>query len=332
MQNYVIFLCLFLFSFSQCHEEPLPGFDFANYREILRGYLLGLTVKLGDLEKLIECTTDSKSIQNEFVHDIDVLRRTNFQNLPKMAEALASIFETLKLSMIEMETCVQGNIFYERLFDKVHRLMKVTAVKRLMLQFISNPQQMFKDVHDAINNYLVGKFRDSGRDLGEIMYLLITFAQPRSFPFNDYLKIVKGFLIGLNINKDLDNVLKCIEEVPESFNALIALMKKIKDWDFKDIEDVIDTLHQAFEKIKELLKSFEHCAESIPEFKALLEKLLDLDITKVLERLKENIFEIVESFIEANEAFENKEFEKFGTILGTVVFKLLLDPKLLAVQ
>ena len=210
----------------------------------------------------------------------------------------------------------------------MYHLMPATIIKRLMLNFISNPQAIFKDIQDAVDNYLLGKFQLLGRDLGDIMHLILTFAMDRPLiSFNDYLKIIKGFFTGMNIKHEVDEILKCIEKIPNAFTVLIRIINELKNINLNDIKVLIETIMKIYSQVKEILVSLTPCAETAPEFKSILDKLLSLGFGQVIKIVTKNFLMIYNTFLDAEKLFVEGKYEEFGKVIGNLIYQLFLTPK-----
>ena len=153
------------------------GFEYKDYKEVMRGFLMGIGVKEMYLDHLLGCLTDQKDVEVKFIETLDKIDRLDFTNLPATAELFADLYDIVIMSVVEIDLCANDNDEYDHLFRRIYSLMNSVIVKRLMLNFISNHQQIFKDIQDAIDNYHGQKFKQLGIDLGDI-----TNPTPAGFP------------------------------------------------------------------------------------------------------------------------------------------------------
>ncbi len=180
MNKYVILLAVAMLAFfgscgTQAPQSKIVGFGFPEYKDMMHGFLLGITVEEKYTDHLLNCLTDQKKLEVQFVETMDKIDKLDFTNLPLTAELFVTLYDGLIMSIVEIDLCANENDDYDKLFQRIYHLMSSTIMKRLMLNFISNPQQIFKDIQDAVDNYLNGKFRQVGKDLGDIMHMVLLY-------------------------------------------------------------------------------------------------------------------------------------------------------------
>jgi hypothetical protein len=306
------------------YETTMPGFDFKDYKEMMHGFLLGIEIAEKYMDHLLSCLTDQKSLEVKFVEIMDKIDKLDFSNLPYTAELFADLYEVIIMSIVEIDLCSKDNDDYDKLFQKIYHLMPTTIIKRLMLNFISNPQQIFKDIQDAIDNYLGGKFRQVGQDIGDIMRMVLLYRVVKPLTLEEYIKLLKGLLTGLNVNADLEKVLKCVDKVPDAVERIVLVIQLLKKIDITNIEEVIDAIKNLITAVKEVLKELGVCAESVAEIKELIEKLSKIDLTKIIKQITKHVFEIIAAIMDAKKAWELEDYEKFGLKVGEVLYMILI--------
>lgn len=314
---------LLLVGLGQCefgHEE---------YKQMISGYLKGLHVREQHIPGLISCISDDKTTRTSFGISIDKLRTTNFKNLPLTAETLAKTFGILKKPILEVSNCPPESNFYDRLFKRIYLMMAPTLTKRLMLNFISNPQQIFKDITDAIHNYLGSKFKDLGVDLGDIMHIVLTFAtKPPVIYLADYLQILEGFFTGLNIRTLPDSILGCANSVPKAAEVLVFALKGLESADMEDPKEQIEFLKGVSEEMREMLETVADCAKAVPAIERLVKEVKGADMKKVAETIARSHADVFPSLVKAGDALMTNEYLVFGQMLGTILYQLFLADKL----
>lgn len=302
---------------------PSLNFGFKEYKEMMNGYLLGIGIAEKYMDHLLGCLTDQKHLEVDFVELMDKIDKLDFTNLPLTAERFADLYEVLIMSIVEIDLCANDNDDYDKIFQRIYHLMPGTIIKRLMLNFISNGPQIFKDIQDAIDNYIGGNFKQLGRDLGDIMRMILMFhAQPLNL--EDYIKLLKGLLKGMNVNKDVEKIIKCADKVPDALLEILAAIEEIKRFDINHINEFILSVLKLITSIKNILKELGVCGESIEEIKAIIEKLSNIDIGIVIEKITQNFFGIIINIKEAIDAWTDAEYETFGLKIGEVIFIILL--------
>ena len=318
----IIFLLVLVTA--SAYENTLLSFGFKEYKDMMKGLLLGIGIADKHMDHLLSCLTDQKSLEVHFVETMDKIDKLDFSNLPLTAELFADLYEGIIMSIVEIDLCSKDNDDYDKLFQKIYHLMPTTIVKRLMLNFISNPQQIFKDIQDAIDNYLAGKFQQQGQDLGDIIRLVLLYKTVRPLTLEEYISLLKGLLAGLNVQIDIEKILKCVDKVPESVDKILLALQELKRIDIAHIMDVVEAVKHLISAVKEVLKELGVCAESVIEIKVIIEKFSNIDLTKIMGRITKYFLEIIAAVMEAKNAWDMEEFEKFGQKVGEVLFILLL--------
>jgi len=141
---------------------------------------------------------------------------------------------------------------------------------------------------------------------------------------DEYALIVKGLLEGLDVKHEMEKIIKCIDSVPPAVNVIIEIIQKFKNLDIHSIKELVELIVQMVGAVREIIEDVLPCANSVEEFKKLLEKFSNIDFSKVLENLTKNIFEIIGLIGKAKTALESKEYENFGKAIGGVLFDIFL--------
>ena len=94
MNTSVILLSLlFLSSVAKCEikSKSVGAFTFKEYKEMMGGFLLGITVEQKYLDHLLSCLTEDRSLESRFVQLMDKIDKLDFQNLPLTATLFADL-------------------------------------------------------------------------------------------------------------------------------------------------------------------------------------------------------------------------------------------------
>jgi len=315
-----------------CGKPPrlstVGGFSYEEYKLMMRGFLIGLGVPDQFLDHLIGCLTDQKSLEVMFVETMDKIDKLDFSNLPLTAALYVDLYEVVITSIVEIDLCSTPNDEYDKLFQKIYHLMASTIIKRLMLNFISNPQQIFKDMQDSIDNYMSSNFQQVGKDLGDIMHMVLIYKTHLTLTLEEYIQLVRGLLKGMNVNHDVEEILKCINKVPDIIQQINEALETLKHLDIKHIKELVDAVMKIIDAVKKIMDSIKDCAGSVQDIKVIIEKLSHLNLQKIMDRITSDFLRIIVDIMNAKNAWENKEYERFGDAVGSVIYRILLDPKL----
>ena len=148
----------------------------------------------------------------------------------------------------------------------------------------------------------------------------------REITVEDYIKMVKGMLEGMNVKHDMDKIVKCMDHVPEVVHLIIAAIEKIKNIDIKhlDIRLIVELIVQIVGAVREIIQSILPCAETSEEFKKLIEKFSHLDFNKIIQNVMGNIFLIIADLGKLQEALQKAQYEDLGKAIGDVLFLVFL--------
>ncbi len=299
MRTYVIVLAILALT----PTLVSASFGFEEYKQMFRGFLLGISVQEKHLTKLLSCLIDRKTLEVRFVEIMDKIDKLDFTNLPLTAQLFVELFDVITIGVVEIDLCAEANDEYDRLFRKIYHLMSTTIFKRLMLNFISNPQQIFKDIQDAVDNYILGKYQQLGNDLGDIMHMVLMYRGDAEAHL-DYKAVVKGLLGGLGLAGETSRVLQCLDnsKMPDVAGGLGGLARAIFDIGSGHVTEA-KSLAETSEAIKRTVDTLALCSKGLH---------IAMDTWKM--RLGANLVWIGT----AKAAWERKDSEGFGRAVGTL--------------
>jgi predicted transcriptional regulator len=154
--------------------------------------------------------------------------------------------------------------------------------------------------------------------------IALCFARPaiREPKANEMFDFVKGFLEGINETGDINKLMKCIKEGETIFKKIIDALNLIKKMNPIDVMKGVTLLVEA---IKQLLDTLQPCMEGFNELKKVYEAIRHIDIKKIVTRIITHPGEIIKDITDAIDAFNKKDFHKFGHAVGDLLRRLLLD-------
>jgi hypothetical protein len=143
---------------------------------------------------------------------------------------------------------------------------------------------------------------------------------------DDYIKMVKGLLEGMNVKHDMDKIVKCMDHVPDIVHLVMATIEKIKHIDFKNIEIklIVELIVQIVGAVREIIQSILPCADSSEEFKKLIEKFSSLTFDQIMKNVMGNIFLIIADLGKIQEAVNKAQYEDLGKAIGDILFLIFL--------
>ncbi len=306
--------------------EGSRGFEFPEYKEVMRGFLHGLGVDPKYDEHLLKCLTDQKRLEVEFVETMNKIDKLDFTNLPLTADLLVDLYAVVVTSVVEIDLCSEPNDEYDKLFQKIYHLSPQTITKRLMLAFISNPQQIFKDLQDAIDNYLGEKFLALGLDLGDIMHMVLLYKAPKpGLAVADYTHLVEGLFRGLKIAYNEDAVARCIGILPNIARTLRRAVKNTQPATLTDLSRVLEAMKILAHEISGLLSRFKLCIYCERNLKLPVLDNTALNNVRLQSKIRERGTQLLTQLGQATTHYFKREYESFGQTVGTIISWTLLE-------
>lgn len=306
-------------------SPSFPSFNYTDYKDMIRGFLLGIGVRENYLDHLLGCLSESKRQEAEFVDLMNKIDVLDFKNMPLTTDLFVQLYQVIVISIVEIDICAKDEPEYDRLFKKIYHMMAQTIYKRLMLNFVTNSQQLFKDIQDACDNYLRKSYLRMGKDLGEIMDLILihviaTKARLESDPFAEFFK---GLRQSLSRNGQPE-ALACLETLDSPYATKVAMkmnleFMRIEKVDIDHIQEMLEALLGIVDVLDEAVLSKTNCGTILRLFgsaavtggKAWREELLT-DINK-------NPIPVFEAVLRAKAAYQSGNQKEYGMALGELL-------------
>ena len=142
---------------------------------------------------------------------------------------------------------------------------------------------------------------------------------------DQFLQMLKGMFEGMQVEHNMEEIIKCVTKVPEAVHVLMAAIEKITHLDIKNLKEIVELIIQLVGAVKEIINTILPCVSTAEEWKKILEKLAKLDINLILNRLIERIFDIVGQIGKIKEALKKNDYQKLGQGLGGILRIIFLD-------
>ena len=134
----------------------------------MEGFLEGIDQK-HNFDNITECIKRAPEIWADIVSAIELLKHLDWKNLDKLIEALLKIFDALKVILQAVKPCSKVPAEIEELIKKI---MNIDFVK-LIQRFQQYMFQIVSDLMAVLSDFQKGNYRDAGKQLGDIIYLLV---------------------------------------------------------------------------------------------------------------------------------------------------------------
>lgn len=142
---------------------------------------------------------------------------------------------------------------------------------------------------------------------------------------NIFIDFVRGFLKGLNVKGDIENILKCAEGGEQVLEKIIIAIQFLIKLDIKHIDDIIKGLKMLFEAVMEIVKIIDPCSKTVPEIGKLVAAILGVNLLRLAWKLIIGALDFYRLISDCVDAFEKGAFERAGKDIGTILYKLFLE-------
>ena len=142
---------------------------------------------------------------------------------------------------------------------------------------------------------------------------------------NMFVDFVRGFLKGLNVKGNIENILKCAEGGEHVIEKIVIAIQFLIKIDIKHMDDIIKGLKMLLDAVMEIVKIIDPCSQTIPEIGKLVAAILGVNILRLAWSLITNALTFIKEIQDCIDAFNKLEFERAGKDIGHILFLLFLD-------
>jgi len=141
---------------------------------------------------------------------------------------------------------------------------------------------------------------------------------------NHIIQGLKGFFEGFTEGKEL-SITKCVNDGAGAVSALKEAIKHWKEINWDDLDRILDFLIDVSEFGESFFGAFESCAKILSELWEILGHIRELKGKQVLERIKRDIFLIINWLNDAIRNAIDKKFDIVGKNLGKIANLIVYD-------
>ena len=141
---------------------------------------------------------------------------------------------------------------------------------------------------------------------------------------NPLFDFVQGFLEGINVKGDINKIMECVKGGEGIIEKVIQALNFLIHVDIKHMEDIIKGIMMLVEAVQEIYKIIAPCANTVEEIKKLIERIISLNIMKIVWRLIANAGQFIHDIQDAVNSFAQKDFHKAGVDVGDILFRLII--------
>ncbi len=316
-----MYTCVILFALLVLSPFASAGTNFTNYKNVMRGFLTGLKIKQKFIEPLASCLTPSEKRQEHFAAYMDTLERSGFGDLGVTSSVLTYVYETLAMSIVEIDLCAPESKEYSDLFKRMYHLTELQTKLAILKNFKSNFNATKALVVNATSGFKNGSFHNSGASLGLLMLRVLNTKKlgggEDTLTPNEYRKLIKGLLKGFDVSSNVEDVLRCAISEPGFIEEIVLIVSKIKN--LKSIEDITKLVLRIIGGLSPILRGLCYCAKDAPELEKIVESMAHLNPKKVQQSLTINFVQLKSYVAAAVFDWTKKDYELFGENLGSTI-------------
>ena len=139
-------------------EQLIPFVDF------IKGFFEGIN-ETGDVNKLMECLKEGEAIMQKIMQALEYIMKFDIQNVMKGIQLIMEVVHELSE---KLKPCAEGYKQLEKLFEAV----KNADIIQVVMKIMSHSSSIIADITDCIEMFKKGNYEKSGRDLGNILFII----------------------------------------------------------------------------------------------------------------------------------------------------------------
>lgn len=282
--------------------------------EFLNGFLEGINEK-GDIKKILECVQDGEGVIEKVISALQYLIHIDFKHIEDIIKGVMMLVDAVKEIIKLLEPCAESANELKKI---VNAIMNINLFQ-LAWKIISHAAVFMQDITDAIKAFSTGNFKQGGKDVGELLYLMLLSTVSESDPIFDF---ISGFLEGVNEKGDINNLLKCIKDVEPIITKIIQALELIAHLKFQDIFKGVTMLIQA---VTDLMHELKPCTEGFEQLKKLYNAIVHADIMKIVTKIITNPGPFINDVVKCISDFKAGKLHDAGFDLGDIMFRLFLN-------
>lgn len=289
--------------------------DSNSVTDFLKGLLEGLN-ETGNINELLKCAKDLEAVINDIMSALELIRQGGITNI--LAGVTKLVQDVLKLLEI-LQPCSQGFTQLEKLFEA----LKNVNFMKIAMKIVFNFSSFLSLIVDCISSFKNGNLYQAGKDLGALL-LKLFLSDAVEFNYEDVIKLIEGFLEGINQGHNFEDIEECIKDVPIIIEDVKMAIELLKNVDWKNLDKIIDALMKVFDVFKAILIAVKPCSKSPNDIEFLINRISNLDVNKLLTKIMSNIFQLVHDITEAINKVAQHLYFDCGKDLGDIFYRLIL--------
>jgi molecular chaperone GrpE (heat shock protein) len=287
--------------------------------DFLAGFLEGLNEK-GDINELMKCVKNLEQVIDKIMQALEFIKLKDPANIIKgLTLLLQAVTELLNI----LKPCSDG-------FEQIKKLLAAFShidIIKLAFKILANPGPFIQDVMNCIEFFKSGNLHGAGKNLGDFLYRLFLsgMIDELQINFDDIIKFVEGFLEGINEGHNFDNIEQCLKDLPNVLTDVKKAIEEIKNIDWKNMDKLVEALMAIFDAFQKVLAAIKPCSKVPGDVDKIIEKLMNIDVNKLLSKIMANIMQLIHDITEGLEKLSKHDYKGFGQDIGDILFKLVLQ-------
>lgn len=319
-----VFLVLLL-ACAMCMPSDIEEDEAIKPEDILKffkGFLEGIGEK-GGIEELKKCIDNAEGIIRDIIEAIKLIATKKFENI---IMGVTKLVEAVKKLLDMIAPCAASLKELMKLIEK----LKHIDIMKLAMKILGHLTEFIAYITTAIQCFQKEDLACAGLNIGKFLRVLFLddsmegdFVIPE-FGFDDFVKILQGFLGGINQSGSLGSTLECVNHMPDIYKEFMDLIELIKNIHWSNIEELAEAIIKLGDAVKVILNSIIPCSKSPAEVIAIITKIGSITGELLLEHLLKHIGSLLADITAAIGHVQAAKWTEFGGDLGDVFYVLLL--------
>ena len=134
----------------------------------------------------------------------------------------------------------------------------------------------------------------------------------------------QGLLEGLGNGVLYKNSEECIGGIPKLYNEFFVIIKLLKEISLKNIESIKKIIEEVLKTFKEIYETLLFCVKSPLDLADIIKKLINIDGTKIYERVILYQLIIMKNIGLIFSEFMGRNFKASGKALGEIIYLIII--------
>jgi len=277
-----------------------------NGEDFLKGFLEGIG-EAHAFEQLKKCLKDMEQVFHKLKEALQHLKHMKLKEVIKGVKLLVS---AVKEFVAMLKPCISGLKRLEKLIMEIAHI----NIMKIAFHIIRHPSRFIHAITDAIGGFAGHDYHKAGKGVGAL--LAVMFLGREEAGAINPIEFIKGLLIGIGEQGNMDPLIKCIKDAEHIFKKILEALEHIKKKKFNEVIKGITILISA---VQELMQMLEPCSKGFNQLKKLINALKHPDIKKIAMRVLMHLSEIIADVMTAIGCFKSGDSKCAGKAVGEIL-------------